>query len=64
MTTTTQLIKATEEFTGINTVTKACTTGFMMVEMKNNDLAQKVYTVWVNTKGMKIEILNNKVYAF
>jgi hypothetical protein len=61
---TKQLIQDTEEFTGKNTVRNACTTGFMMVEMTSNELAQKVAKVWIEAKKMKIEISNNKVYAF
>jgi hypothetical protein len=64
MTTTKQLIEATEKFTGKNTVKNACTTGFMMVEMTTIELAQQVAKVWIEVKKMKVEILNNKVYAF
>ena len=64
MTTTKQLIEATEKFTGKKTVKNACTTGFMMVEMTTNELAQQVAKVWIEANKMKVEILNNKVYAF
>ena len=64
MNTTKQLIEATEFFTGKNTVKNACTTGFMMIEMTTNELAQQVAKVWIEANKMKVEILNNKVYAF
>lgn len=64
MTTTKQLIEETEQFTGKNTVKSACTTGFLMVEMTTNELAQQVAKVWIEANKMKVEILNNKVYAF
>ena len=63
-TNTKQLIEATESFTGKNTVISACTTGFMMIEMISNELAKEVANVWVNANKMKVEISNNKVYAF
>jgi hypothetical protein len=61
---TKQLIEETENFTGKNTVIKACTTGFMMIEMTTNELAKEVAKVWIAAKKMKVEISNNKVYAF
>ena len=64
MTTTKQLIEATESYTEKNTVITACTTGFMMIEMISNELAKEVANVWVNANKMKVEISNNKVYAF
>lgn len=64
METTKQLIEATETFTGKNTVKKACTTGFIMVEMTTNNLAKQVAKIWIEANKMKVEILNNKVYAF
>jgi hypothetical protein len=36
----------------------------MMVEMTTIELAQQVAKVWIEAKKMKVEILNNKVYAF
>lgn len=62
--TTNQLIEATEQFTGKNTVITACTTGFMMIEMVNNELANQVAKVWGKANKMSITIENNKVYAF
>ena len=64
MNTKKQLIETTESFTGKNTVKNACTTGFMMVEMTSEKLAQQVAKVWIDAKKMKVTILNNKVYAF
>ena len=64
MTTTQKLIEATEDFTGKNTVKNACTTGFMMVEMISSELAQEVANVWIKANKMKVELSNNKVYAF
>jgi hypothetical protein len=59
-----KLIKTTEDFTGKGTVVSAVTTGMMMVEMKSEELAKKVYNSW--KKGLKgqIEISKNRVYAF
>ena len=64
MTTTKQLIEATEILTGKNTVKNACATGFMMVEMTNNELAKQVATIWNQANKMKVEIIGNRVYAF
>lgn len=64
MTTTQDLIKSTERFTGEGTVISACTTGFMMIEMASNDLARKVANVWINADMMNITVKDNKVYAF
>ena len=64
MTTAKQLIEVTEQFTGKNTVKNACATGFMMVEMATKELAEQVAKVWIEANKMKVEILNNKVYAF
>jgi hypothetical protein len=36
----------------------------MMVEMISNELAQEVAKVWIKAKKMKVQIENNKVYAF
>jgi hypothetical protein len=63
-TTTKQLIEATEQLTGKNTVIAACTTGFMMIEMISNELAQQVGKIWDKANKMSITIENNKVYAF
>jgi hypothetical protein len=64
MNTTKQLIETTESFTGKNTVKNACATGFMMVEMTSEKLAQQVAKVWMDVKKMKVTICDNKVYAF
>ena len=64
MKTTQQLIEATEILTGKNTVKNACTTGFMMVEMTNNELAKQVARIWNQANKMKVEIIGNRVYAF
>jgi len=61
---TQKLIKATEQFTGKGTVVSAITTGMMMVEMKSEELAIKVYNSWKKGLSGQIEISKNKVYAF
>jgi hypothetical protein len=61
---TKELIEATEDFTGKNTVVRACTTGFMMIEMISNELALEVSKVWIKANKMNVTLVNNKVYAF
>ena len=59
-----ELIATTEALTGKNTVASAVTIGMLMVEMKSEELALKVYNSW--KKGLKgqIELSKNRVYAF
>jgi len=64
MTTTKELIMITEQFAGKNSVKSACSTGFLMVEMVSNELANKVANVWMETSKMKVTVSNNRVYAF
>lgn len=64
MKTTQQLIEATELFCGKGTVVRACTTGFMMIEMTCEELAMKVANVWVNANKMEISVKGKTVYAF